>query len=168
MNAYDFHGSLRAGEVYLCSIPFGTGHEMLKDRPAVIVSDENFNANNGVVWVVMCSASDHEGRANCVPVSGLDRKSWAICGQFYTVDKSRLIHYITALPPEELEAVRWELRRRLGGQVQVKPLETSREITQAIIERDTYKGLYEGLLDRVLRGGAIYPLFRTTPSFATV
>lgn len=73
MNAYDFHGSLRAGEVYLCSIPFGTGHEMLKDRPAVIVSDENFNANNGVVWVVMCSASDHIQGAS---MSGRSSTSW--------------------------------------------------------------------------------------------
>lgn len=148
------NGYINAGDIYLCSIPYGTGHEMLKDRPAVIVSDENFNANNGVVWVVMCSASDHEGRANCVPVSGLDRRSWALCGQLYTVDKSRLIHYITTLPTDELEAVRREVRKRLGGGMdRVKPLETSREITQAVVERDTYKGLYESLLNRVLRGG---------------
>lgn len=160
MNTYDLRELPRPGEVYLCSIPYGTGHEMLKDRPAIIVSDENFNANNGVVWVVMCSASDHEGRANCVPVSGLDRKSWAVCGQLYTVDKSRLIHYITTLPENEAEAVRQEVRRRLGGtsQTKVLPINRPEELVKVTAERDTYKELYTALLGRVMRGGGVLTL----------
>lgn len=157
MNTYDLRELPRPGEVYLCSIPHGTGHEMLKDRPAVIVSDENFNANNGVVWVVMCSASDHEGRANCVPVSGLNRKSWAVCGQLYTVDKSRLLHYITSLPSEELEAIRREVCDKLGGvrQVKIMPGNRAEDLVKVTAERDTYKELYTSLLGRVMRGGVL-------------
>ncbi len=162
MNIY---GAWRPGEVYLCSIPHGTGHEIIKDRPAVVVSDESFNASSTTVWVVMCSASDHAGRANCVPVSGLERESWALCDQLYTVDKSRLIHYICTLPTDELAAVGACIQRHLptaeGWQMgpgcitldqETEPL----ELTKAKAERDTYKGMYESLLGRILRGGALH------------
>lgn len=155
MNECGFYGAYRPGEIHLCSVPYATGHEILKDRPAVIVSDEGFNANSGVVWVVMCSASDHEGRANCVPISGLERKSWAVCGQLYAVDKSRLIHYICTLPPEELETVRLEVCRHMGGEPGQKAIQANEtvELAKVQAERDTYKELYTNLLARVIAGG---------------
>lgn len=157
MNDYGTYGAYRPGEIHLCSIPYATGHEIQKNRPAVIVSDEGFNSTDGVVWVVMCSASDHDGRRNCVPVSGLDRESWALCGQLYAVDKSRLIHYICTLPPKELEAVRSEVRRHMGGDPEQKAVQESAtaELTKAQAERDTYKELYTDLLARIIAGGGI-------------
>lgn len=154
MNTCNIWEAYRPGEVYLCSIPYATGHEILKDRPAVIVSDEGLNASGGVVWVVMCSASDHEGRENCIPVSGLERKSWAICGQIYAVDKSRLLHYITSLPAEELEAIRRKVCDKLGGARQEKTMPGNRaeDLVKVTAERDTYKELYTSLLGRVVRG----------------
>lgn len=155
MNACGPYGTYRPGDIHLCSIPYATGHEIMKNRPAVIVSDEGFNSSGGVVWVVMCSASDHEGRENCVPVSGLDRESWALCGQLYAVDKSRLIHYICTLPPEELEAVRMEVRSHVGGETREKitQADVPLELTKVQAERDTYKELYSSLLARVIAGG---------------
>lgn len=155
MNAYGSYGAYRPGDIHLCSIPYATGREIQKNRPAVIVSDEGFNSSDGVVWVVMCSASDHDGRESCVPVSGLDRESWALCGQLYAVDKSRLIHYICTLPPEELKAVRMEVCRHMGGEPGQKAIQANGtvELAKAQAERDTYKELYTNLLARVIAGG---------------
>ena len=49
-------GILR-GEIYYVAIPYATGHEMEKDRPAIVVSCEELNRTSPCVAVVMCSAS---------------------------------------------------------------------------------------------------------------
>lgn len=46
-------GILR-GEIYYVAIPYATGHEMEKDRPAIVVSCEELNRTSPCVAVVMC------------------------------------------------------------------------------------------------------------------
>lgn len=161
----DYHNP---GEIYLCHIPYGTGHEMLKDRPAVVVSKSAANVFSGVVWVVMCTAQDHNGREGCVPVSGLERESWALCHHLYSVDKSRLGPLLARTTDEELREIVETIQRCIpaelvaeaekgqgGGQELAVRLQKE-EIQQLQTERDTIKRLYEGLLDKILRGGALH------------
>lgn len=159
----DYHNP---GEIYLCRIPYGTGHEMLKDRPAVVVSKSAANVFSGVVWVVMCTAQDHEGREGCVPVSGLERESWALCHHLYSVDKSRLGPLLGHTAEEELREIVETIQRcipveprdgdavdRMMDEIAVR--QSQEEMARLRTERDTIKGLYEGLLDKILRGGGV-------------
>ena len=49
--------AMRRGEIYWVDIPNAIGHELMKDRPAIIVSCDTLNDNSPVVQVVYCSAS---------------------------------------------------------------------------------------------------------------
>lgn len=49
--------AMRRGEIYWVDIPNAIGHELMKDRPAIIVSCDALNDNSPVVQVVYCSAS---------------------------------------------------------------------------------------------------------------
>ena len=55
--------AMRRGEIYWVDIPNAIGHELMKDRPAIIVSCDALNDNSPVVQVVYCSASPQEGAA---------------------------------------------------------------------------------------------------------
>lgn len=44
--------AMRRGEIYWVDIPNAIGHELMKDRPAIIVSCDALNDNSPVVQVV--------------------------------------------------------------------------------------------------------------------
>ena len=43
--------AMRRGEIYWVDIPNAIGHELMKDRPAIIVSCDALNDNSPVVYI---------------------------------------------------------------------------------------------------------------------
>lgn len=165
----------KRGEIYYIDIPYATGHEMEKDRPGIIVSCDELNRTSPVVAVVMCSASCKHELPEHITIRSTPVQSTALCEHIYTVDKSRISRRVGRCTKAEMAAVDIGLMAGLGlGQYdlarpcigpgeQAQGCDSTEEkdgvreelgrtmlsLIRAETERDTYKALYEGLLDRM-------------------
>ena len=79
--------AMRRGEIYWVDIPNAIGHELMKDRPAIIVSCDALNDNSPVVQVVYCSASPKKELPEHITIRSTEQISTALCENVYTVDK---------------------------------------------------------------------------------
>lgn len=154
------------GDIYYISIPYSTGHEMMKDRPGIVVSCDEMNQNSTVVTVVMCSSTNREMPEH-VTIRSTPEQSMALCEHIYTVDKSRIERFVGRCSKEEMAAVDIGIMLGLGlshGDLArpenpaMEEAKTSNmgenessvlELVKAKTERDTYKDLCESLLDRM-------------------
>lgn len=84
---------VRRGDIYKVRIPYGTGHEMLKDRPAVVVSCDKLNETSPCVEVVYCSTQTRRDLPEHVTLRSTPRICTAMCEHVATIDKTRLIEY---------------------------------------------------------------------------
>ena len=141
------------GEIYFCAIPYNTGHEIAKDRPAVIVGVPQNAYEKCVVQVVFCSAAKKPYLPEFVPITGTVHPSVAMCRHVYTVDISRLGYCIGHCTPDELAAIDRELSVTFGLTNPVEQTAAAEPAPQP--PAMDYKALYEDLLDRILgRKGA--------------
>lgn len=158
---------IRRGDIYYVTIPYATGHEMKKDRPAIVVSCDELNKKSTCVTVVMCSTSNKRDLPEHITIRSTPVPSTAMCEHIYTVDKSRLENPCGHCTKAEMAAIDIGIMAGLGlGAYDLaRPVEEAEEeppvcgpfpliqpnmelaVTQA--ERDTYKRLYESLLDRM-------------------
>lgn len=104
---------MKRGEVYFISIPHSTGHEMMKDRPGVIVSCTD-RGPQPVVTVVLCSTSANRDIRNHVTLRTLRKMTVAMCERVYTVDCSRLGTYLGEITASELQSIDIGLLSHLG------------------------------------------------------
>ena len=169
--------AMRRGEIYWVDIPNAIGHEMMKDRPAIIVSCDALNDNSPVVQVVYCSASPKKELPEHITIRSTEQISTALCENVYTVDKSRVGRYVGRCTKREMEQVDLGLLSGLDlgllsglGLAQyglASPQEDEEEpepepvhgdtedgtasmaLVIAQTERDTYKRMYESLLARM-------------------
>lgn len=159
--------AIMRGEIYWVDIPNAIGHELMKDRPAIIVSCDELNGNSPVVQVVYCSASPKKELPEHITIRSTEQISTALCENVYTVDKSRVGRYVGRCTKREMEQVDIALLSGLGlaqyGLARPaeapEPAEPVREVTEggvapmaliiAQTERDTYKRMYESLLARM-------------------
>lgn len=155
-------GILR-GEIYYVAIPYATGHEMEKDRPAIVVSCEELNRTSPCVTVVMCSASPKKELPEHITIRTTPVVSTALCEHIYTVDKSRLGKFVGRCTKSEMAAVDIGIISGLGlGAYDLarpmeehpvsepfQPIKPDLELAIVQVERDTYKRMYESLLDRM-------------------
>lgn len=85
--------NIKRGDIVYVEIPYATGHEMMKDRPAVVVSNNAMNFTSPVVSVVYLTGSKPAGGPFHVEVWGAASarhgSSTALCEHIYTVDKDR-------------------------------------------------------------------------------
>lgn len=158
---------IKRGDIYYVAIPYATGHEMEKDRPAIIVSCDELNRTSTCVAVVMCSASNKRDLPEHIVIRSTPLISTAMCEHIYTVDKSRLERHMGHCSKSELAAIDIGIMTAVGLDAYdlARPMETAEEETPvcepfplvepnmeldiARIERDTYKRLYESLMDRM-------------------
>ena len=155
-------GILR-GEIYYVAIPYATGHEMEKDRPAIVVSCEELNRTSPCVAVVMCSASPKKELPEHITIRTTPVVSTALCEHIYTVDKSRLEKFVGRCTKSEMAAVdigimsglglgAYDLARPMEEHPVSEPFQLIKpdlELAIVQVERDTYKRMYESLLDRM-------------------
>ena len=175
---------IKRGDIVYVEIPFGTGHEMLKNRPAVVISNNAMNYAGQVVSVVYMSGSAQADRPYHVGVKGTvnarHSTSTVLCEHIYTVDKSRLGKYMGHCSEEELEAIDRGIlmtlalgdgRYKRGQTIERHPepeaweddeneeepacaelAEAEKALAATQAELETYKRIYEALLDRVVGG----------------
>ena len=134
------------GKIYWVQNLQAVGHEMAKTRPAVIVSCGPLAGTSPGVNVAYLSTSERyrEGR---VIIRTRDGLSVAHCENVYSVDKSRLGTYVGRCSEEEMARIDAAIARALGLPA-AAPQKPEMPYTAAV-ERDIYRRLYEGLLDRM-------------------
>ena len=100
---------IKRGDIVYVEIPYATVHEMMKDRPAVVVSNDAMNYTAPVVSVVYLTGSKQADRPFHVEVWGAASarhgSSTALCEHIYTVDKSRLGKLMGTCSEEEMDAI---------------------------------------------------------------
>lgn len=162
-NVYDDYGrpvqqcTARRGDVYYVNNNRGQcGNEIRKDRPAVIVSADFLNKYSGDVTVVFMTSQPKKDMETHVMIDATGRESAVLCEQPTTISVERLRNRIGSVTEEEMRRIDLALRVALdltGGGISVREHETTsgRELHDSMIrleaERDTYKKLYEELLN---------------------
>ena len=158
--------AMRRGEIYWVDIPNAIGHELMKDRPAIIVSCDALNDNSPVVQVVYCSASPKKELPEHITIRSTEQISTALCENVYTVDKSRVGRFVGRCTRREMEQVDLGLLSGLGLGDNTRAALMTRGLAEPVrgdtedgtasmalviakTERDTYKRMYESLLARM-------------------
>ncbi len=109
----------RRGEVWLVSLGAGRDGEPTKNRPAVVISADDLNADaqaaNLIVIVPLSSSRAASPlRPEIPPNAGIDRSSRAICRAVRAVARTRLLHRLGSLAPETLGEIERALDLILG------------------------------------------------------
>lgn len=109
---------IKRGGVYYIDNPTFTGHEMAKDRPAVVVSCDAMNCTSSVVSVVYMTGSKPADTPYRVRISAARSvrhgDSTALCDHIYTVDISRVGKYMGQCGQEEMDAIDNALLMTMG------------------------------------------------------
>lgn len=132
--------------VYKSPSARSVGSETYAARPGIVVSSDKLNGGSDVVEVVYLTTSPKADMQTHVEIKSLNRKSIALCEQVNTVDKTRLGDRYGEVTEAEIAKIDLALRFSLG-----MPDSAPKGDSQLAFERDMYKNLYEGLLDRVTR-----------------
>ena len=104
---------MRRGEIYWTDINPRSGSEQRGRRPAVVVSHDAFNRNEGWDTVIVVPVSTSPAQAGRGPTAvrlpagagGLSRESVALCHQITTVDRAKCEAKIGMLGSGLLEEV---------------------------------------------------------------
>lgn len=158
-----------------------SGSEQHSDRPAVVVSNNKNNENSNVVEVVYMTTQPKTDLPTHVTVRSTGRPSTVLCEQVYSVSTERIGTYIGECSDKEMENIDIALMisLQLDGSMktskkynetikeqqeeidhlkteieEIKKMASSEETIRLQTERDTYKTMYEQLLNRLVNGGA--------------
>lgn len=161
--------SVKRGDVYyIRDTRQSIGSEQRADRPAVIVSNNANNEHSGVYEVVyMTTQPKTELPTHFITTSAL-RPSTVLCEQISSVYEDRIGEWIGTLTPDEMKALDQCLTITIGIKTEAQPaeeieslrqrLETAEEklaeigaqLWEAENQRQTYKEMYEFLLNKRL------------------
>lgn len=104
------------GEIYYVAGTFGTGSEITKNRPAIIVSNDTGNRHAPVVEVVYLTTKTKTPIPTHVNIHSAAFPSTALCEQIFTVCKSRLLRRLGRLTEREMNRVDKALQVSVGLQ----------------------------------------------------
>lgn len=160
------HNIMRGDIFYVEKCGSTTGSEQDAGRPAVIVSNKKNNQHSGTVEIVYCTTKPKAVLPTHCTIYTTKVASTVLCEQITTVDKKRLGDYIGTCTDEEMARIDAAICISLGfdeeSKQQCNPflreksvILTERQMTEeqlALVrcERDTYKNLYEALLNKLL------------------
>ena len=167
---------MKRGEIYY--IHLGRIEEVGSEqrgagRPAVIVSNDICNETSTVVEVVYLTTQDKPDMPTHVTVRSTGRASTVLCEQINSVSKMRIGDYVATCTEDEMQRIDMALMSSLGldypdslydhevddadmhndyyeCESEEEELVTSADITRLETERDTYKALYESLLEKLI------------------
>ena len=112
---------LRMGDIFIVDWNPGRGSEQTGERPALIVQNNAFNANdrypNTIVVTISTSGRDLPTHVKIpqTPENGLwEPLSYVKCEQLLTISKNRLGHKVGCITPEQLAHVSRALKRLLS------------------------------------------------------
>ena len=160
-------GVMREMEVKRGDIVYIENHKKIMDfsavqdanRPAIIVSNDSGNKFSNVVEVVYLTSQDKKPLpTHCTVMCRVP--SIALCEQVCTVSKDKIGDFVRTCTDKEMKAVNECIKISLGltdSATHDVPIATtapeapvaSEELIRLSAERDTYKKLYEKLLDKI-------------------
>lgn len=146
----------RRGDIFFITKGAYTGSEQSGGRPGVIVSNDVGNKHSPCVEVVFLTSREKKPMPTHVEVL-CKVPSTALCENIQTVSKERLDSFIRSCTTSEMKNIDNALLCSLGlhapaavgGGTQVS-MPTPAAVSEAEIERNLYKALYEQLLDKVM------------------
>ena len=159
---------------YVTRIGANVGSEQIAGRPAVIVSNDKNNEFSQTVEIVYCTTKPKEDLPTHCTIRSTAVASTVLCEQVTTVDKQRLGDYVGSCTEDEMSRINTAIRVSLGLDEEYEqynpfpekeavsaPLdkendsttEDKAELIAIRCERDTYKSLYERLLNKLLPAG---------------
>jgi mRNA interferase MazF len=108
----------RRGELWMVSLDPVQGSEIGKKRPALVISNNRNNLYAETITLIPLTSravKSYPFEASLRPgKSGLSVESMAKCNQIRTVSRTRLLHRIGHLSPEEVQRVEQALLIHLG------------------------------------------------------
>jgi competence ComEA-like helix-hairpin-helix protein len=98
------NGIVERGEIYWVRMSNTVGSEESVGRPGVIISSKKGNETAPIVQIAYTTTQVKYGIINpSTYASG--KKTWILCNQIYTVDKTRLERFVGKLTDEEMREV---------------------------------------------------------------
>lgn len=160
---------MKKGEIYYIGHSQNyQGSEQAGGRPAIIVSNNANNSHSTVYEVVYLTSQVKTPLPTHVTIRSSNRISTALCEQIASVNIERFGDYIGEVTEAEMKALNIALMISLDlsepTDTHIKLAETIEDnpvpetvvvdevIIKAQVERDTYKMLYEQLLDKLVGG----------------
>lgn len=167
--------NIKRGEIfYIGSSYQEIGSEQRAGRPAIVVSNDMANEHSNVVEIVYLTTQPKSDLPTHIDIRSSAKPSIALCEQICSVSKDRVGDFIAKCTEYEMKMIDAALLISLGIEVppikviekkvieppktEEKPIETQQqavpydEYIKLQVERDTYKGLYDGLLEKVIAG----------------
>lgn len=162
--------NINRGNIYYIEKYPTIGSEQQSGRPAIIVSNEANNRNSETVEIVYLTTQQKTTLPTHVSISSAQRLSTALCEQVTSVSVNRLGDFIGRLTDREMTQIDTALlisldlspietgKERSKCDEEEDPAETAPNVAEDITsvalktERDTYKEMYESLLEKILGG----------------
>lgn len=161
---------IKRGDIYYIDKYPTTGSEQQAGRPAIIVSNEKNNQHSATVEVVYLTTQPKADLPTHVTINSAPRESIALCEQVTSVSVDRIGDKMGRLTKREmtqvdiallvsLDLTMEEAGKTAGGggcsehDENVEAVQPEGGVIIALTaERDTYRAMYESLLEKVLRG----------------
>lgn len=170
---------VKRGEIYYVTRGVQTGSEQETGRPAIVVSNDKNNEHSSVIEVVYLTTKEKNDLPTHVVIRATGTQSIALCEQVYSVSIDRFSDWCGTCTDFEMAMVDIALAISLGltdvsasdkkknDTPPEKPVQTAPVTAPAVPsppddkeryiefaklegERDTYKKLYEELLNKVV------------------
>jgi len=106
------------------------GSEQRGGRPAIVVSNEACNKYSPVIEVVFLTTKEKKNMPTHVKINSSKYPSTAMCEQITSVDKSRLMNYMSSISVEELREVNEGIIVSLGLASMIRQPEKPNKPTQ--------------------------------------
>lgn len=148
--------TVHRGEIYYTyrTNQEAVGSEVMEGHPCVIISSEEFCKNSGVVCAVYLTSAPVKDLDTYVVINNNNISSTAICEQVISISKSRLcVQPLGKVSELEMKLIDNAVASSLGFNITHDCNEIPYEITQLRTERDTYKKMYDSLINRLTKHG---------------
>ena len=143
------------GDIFYIMQGSYVGSEQKSGRPGIIVSNDLANKHSPNVEVVFLTSQEKKALPTHVEVIARV-PSTALCENIQTVSKERLSDFIRSCTTSEMKAIDKALLHSLGIEAPAavggtQEIEVPKTVSEAEVERNLYKALYEQLLDKVMK-----------------
>lgn len=121
---------MKRGDIYFVSIPYSTGCEITKTRPAVLLSNDLVCEKGALLTVAYLTTSDRRPDIRShVPVICNGKESTCLIEQMESVDRSRIESYTGRVTDAEMAKIEATMAWHLG-------LPEKQDDGKAAVERD--------------------------------
>lgn len=143
---------MKRGEIYYIKNDSPRiGHEIMKDRPAVIVSNDGYNAKSGMLTVVYLTRTPREDLLSHVTIRSTGRTSEALCEQITAVSASRVGRYMGTVTDDEMRRIEAGIQIHLAMSMMESEPERALERAEGLTVEEVTKIREEAKRDTVQR-----------------